>query len=455
MPEMPSPGTGRRSGASEGSAVRAEVWRFLAAGLVVLAVIAIPAAFWVRAIAERIALDSILATTQRIADYALGPLATEKLLEQDPASLDRVRETLDPWIDNSHIVRIKMWTADGRIVYSDQAELIGRTYELEGWAQGLLAGGPGQATFEAQGGAENTYEAGRGELVEVYVTSSSPSGVPLIFEAYFDDKVVRDIQGKVLAGVAPAFLLALAALQLALLVPAVRLARRVNEHQEARRQALQHAVEASELERARIARDLHDDVIQDLAGLSYALEAEEPGDGAGGLRTLAPAREIVQGSIRTLREITGKLYSPELDSDSLPEALGLLVDPLAARGIHATLRLEGHPRLAPRQATMLYRVAREALANVTKHALADTVLMVLATDGRHTALIVRDNGQGFDAAQGAPQGHLGLRIMRDTAATVGGTVDIQSWPGAGTTVTATVAAGSPRPKPPAPVPRQP
>jgi len=437
---------GRRKAAQDGlaqggSAVRSAVARFLAAGLVVLLVIAVPVAFWMRSIAERIALDHAVSSAQQIADHAVAPHVTEGLLERDAAALARLGAALDPLVRDRHIVRIKMWTADGRIVYSDQAGLIGKQYELEGWARDLLKGGPGQATFEAQDGAENTYEAGQGELVEVYVASVTPSGMPLIFETYLDAAVVRDVESKVLAGVAPAILGALAALQLALLFPAISLARRVNKYQAARRQALQHAVDAADLERARIARDLHDDVIQDLAGLSYALEAEELGGGAGGLRTLAPASEVVQGSIRTLREITGQLYSPELDAAGLPEALGRLVDPLVARGIDATLYLGGSPRLSARQATMFHRVAREALMNASKHARAATVRVVLACDGRRTELTVRDDGVGFDTACGARHGHLGLRIMRDIAATAGGRLDIESAPGAGTTVSVAVTAG--------------
>jgi signal transduction histidine kinase len=437
---MRRPDTAQDVPGKGGSAVRSAVVRFLAAGLVVLLVISVPVAFWMRSIAERIALDHAVETAQQIADHAVAPLVTEGLLEQDAAALARLRAGLDPLVRDRHIVRIKMWTADGRILYSDQAGLIGKQYELEGWAQDLLKGGTGQATFESQDGPENTYEAGHGELVEVYVASVAPSGMPLIFETYLDAAVVRDVQSKVLAGVTPAILGALAALQLALLFPAISLARRVNKYQAARRQALQHAVDAADLERARIARDLHDDVIQDLAGLSYALQAEELGGSAGSLRTMAPASEVVQGSIRTLREITGKLYSPELDAAGLPEALGRLIDPLAARGIDATLYFGGSPQLSARQATMLHRVAREALMNASKHARATTVRVVLASDGRRTELTVRDNGVGFDTSRAADHGHLGLRIMRDIAATAGGRLDIESSPGAGTTITVAVTA---------------
>jgi two-component system, NarL family, sensor kinase len=426
--------------AQERSAVRSAVRRFLVTGLVVLLVVAIPVGFVIRAVAEQIALDHVEGITQRLADYAVSPLVDDELLRQDPAALEHLRQTLDPWTDESHLVRIKMWTGDGRIVYSDQEELVGHRFELEPWAQELLRGGPGQATFEAQHELENEFEEDRGELVEVYVASTSPSGDPLIFEAYYDDDVVRGVQARVLWGVVPPFLAALAVLQLAQLIPATRLARRVQEHQAARRLALQHAVDAGELERARIARDLHDDVIQDLAGLSYALEAEEAAGTGGPVRTRTSAHAVVQGSIRTLRDITSALYSPELDADSLPAALGGLGDAVAARGVDVVVDVASRPRLSDQQATMLYRVAREALANSAKHAQADRVAVSLVQDGRRTILTVQDDGRGFELGTTAGHGHLGMRIMRDIAATAGGRIDVVSAPGAGTTVTATLEA---------------
>jgi signal transduction histidine kinase len=83
---------------------------------------------------------------------------------------------------------------------------------------------------------------------------------------------------------------------------------------------------------------------------------------------------------------------------------------------------------------VLYRVAREALANVVKHSRASVVDLVLTGDSVTTSLSIRDNGRGFDPAAATPGGHLGLRIMRDTVQMTEGSLSITSSVGEGTTV---------------------
>lgn len=419
--------------------VRSAVYRFLVAGLLVLVVVATPVVLWIRAVAEDHALDNAIDMTQRLADYAIGPLVTENLLAAEPEALRSMEERLAPWVDDEAIRRIKVWTADGRIVYSDQTELIGQTFELEDWAEQLLGGGPATASIESQLELENEFESHEGELVEVYVASSSVTGQPLIFEAYFDDDVVRREQASVLLTTAPTILLALVALQAAQLFPAIQLARRVQSHQLDRRRLLQHAVDAGELERSRLARDLHDDVIQELSGLSYALEADDITAHGGNVGVVSPPHAILRNSIRTLRGITSSLYSPTLDGDALPEAIAALTDSLAASGTGVTLNVPVIKVLSNERATMFHRVAREAIANAAKHAGASNVDVSLAATGGNTVLTVHDDGVGFDPHTESPRGHLGLRIMRDIAAAADGTLEVRSEPGRGTTVTATVA----------------
>ena len=168
-------------------------------------------------------------------------------------------------------MRIKVWSAEGTVLYSDKHELIGSTFAPEPWAQDLLAGGPGVVTLGVQESEENIYESSNGRLVEVYVASRNASGIPLLFEVYFDDDVVLHTQSKVLFGMVPVLLVSIAVLQGAQLIPGIRLAKRVQRHQRERRAILQRAIAAGERERTRLAGVLHDDIIQDLAGLSYAL----------------------------------------------------------------------------------------------------------------------------------------------------------------------------------------
>ena len=414
------------------SEVRTAVRKFLLTGLLVLLVAAVPATWWIRAVAEEHAVEHVLRVTQRLADYAVAPLITDELLAGDAAATAQLDVRLQPWLTDGTIHRIKIWDEDGTIVYSDEHELIGQNYGPPSWDDDLVARGEGIAAIEHQQGAENTHESGAGQLVEVYVGFVPASGEQLVFEAYYDDAIVRDEQRSVLMGMAPA-------LQLAQLAPAVGLARRIQDHRTARAQLLQHAVDAAELERVRVARDLHDDVIQDLAGLSYSLEAQEmTADVPEQRSALGRSRTILQGSLRTLRGITTALLAPDLLTLGLPKALARLADPLAQRGIDTSVQIGPAVFLTPEQEAMFLKVAREAFANIAKHAHASTVTLHLAVEHGATVMTVSDDGTGFDDSRPSPEGHLGLRIMRDIADAAGAELSVRSRPGVGTTVRTTL-----------------
>lgn len=436
--------TPRRDGtAEERSEVRSAVGRFLLVGFAALVVVGTPAAFWIRAQAEAHALSNVVLVTQQLADYALAPMVTDQLLAGDPAALRTLDARLAPWLDKGAVLRIKVWNGDGTIVYSDVPELIGGRHELPHGGKALLVGGPGVSEIGLPDAPENRLEPMAGELVEVYVGSSAATGAPLIFEAYFDDDGVREEQTAVLLGIAPVFLLSLAVLQLAQLVPAVRLARRIQEGQASRRRLLQRAVDASALERRRIARDLHDEVIQDLAGLSYAMESEVTHGTSEQIPVFTRALAVLQQNVRSLRAMTTELYPLDLDRLGLPTALTRLADPLREQGIEVRLSLPENAELSREHSAALYRVAREVLANVLKHAEAHTVEFSLDRDPDGTVLRISDDGRGFDPDAAAPDGHLGLRIMRDTLVEAGGELDIRSRPGGGTVVSARLRRSGP------------
>ena len=427
-----------RTRSTERSEVRAAVGRFLAVGIVAVVFVAVPAAFWVRELSERNAMDNAIQHAQRLADYSVGPLLSDAVLAGDPGSTRRLDERLAPRISDGSVVRVKVWDPAGRIVYSDLPQLIGQTFTLPTWTPELLAGGKGRVTLGLQNDPGDENETQAGDLVEVYVRATSASGTPLILEAYFNDDDVRDEQNALVVGLIPAFLLSLGALQLAQLFPAVQLARRIQGHQSTKRQLLQHAIDASDLERRRIARDLHDEVIQDLAGLSYALEAEERHSAPENRALLGQARAILQKNVRTLRTMTTELYPPDLEELGLPAALTRLTVPLLEHGIEVKLQVPANCDLDRDRAAMFYRVAREVLTNTVKHARAGVLELTLMQDDDRTILLIHDNGCGFDLTAGAPDEHLGLRIMRDTIQVAGGSLEVRSWMGGGTSVMATL-----------------
>lgn len=427
-----------RATAAERSEVRSAVSRFLMIGLTVLLAVSVPVSLWIRAQAENHILDDAIAITHHLADYSVGPLITNEVIAGDPTALKSLDNRVAPWLADRLIVRIKVWSTEGRVLYSDESSLIGRTFDLPRWSGPLLAGGPARASLERQNDQDSFHEADSGELAEIYVRAADAAGRPVMFEAYFDDQTVLDAQASLLLSMTPAFLLSLMVLQLAQLPPAIRLARRIQVDQAARRELLQHAIRASDLERRRIARDLHDEVIQDLAGLSYALEAEEKQESDARPALVTLAREILLRNVKTLRAMSGELYPPDLERLGLLEALRRLGDPLTERGIKVSLHLPERLDLDVDRSVILYRIARESLTNTMKHAGAHRLELTLTQDADHTRLSISDDGRGFDPEAQPPDGHLGLRIIQDTIRVTGGSLEISSQVGHGTSIVAVI-----------------
>jgi two-component system NarL family sensor kinase len=416
--------------------VRAAVGRFLTAGFAAVVLVATPVVFWIRAEAERHALANASDMTQRLADNVIGPLITNQLLAREPAALEVLDETLAPWLASGGISRIKIWDEHGRVVYSDVHSLIGQEFKQEEWARQLLDGGPSTATLEFQTAEENHYEADSGELVEVYVRSASQDGAPMIFETYTSGDGVRREQHAVLMGMIPPMLLSLAVLQLTQLTPAVRLARRIQAHQATRNALLRCAIDASDHERRQIAGELHDEVIQELSGLAYALESEERRGPSLQGSVVRNARTLLQKNIRTLRATTSALYPPDLEELGLKSSLMRLESTLGERGITLTVEIPDKLVLDRDRAVLIYRVAREALVNATKHSSANSAGIRIYQASQRTQITVTDDGLGFDPSKPPQEGHFGLRILKDTIQQAGGTLEVRSVPGVGTTVTA-------------------
>jgi two-component system CheB/CheR fusion protein len=199
-------------------------------------------------------------------------------------------------------------------------------------------------------------------------------------------------------------------------------------------------ISVQEDERRRIARDLHDHIGQQIVGLRLKLESLEQTPGAD--PALAARCDEAQNQIarldRDLDFFTWELRPAALDDLGLVVALANFLNEWSSTfGVAAEFHSAGleDQRLAFDVETNLYRIAQEALNNIYKHARATSVSLILERRGSQVALIVEDDGQGFDAgAQARRDKGLGLVGMRERAALSGGTVEIESAPGKGTTV---------------------
>ena len=209
--------------------------------------------------------------------------------------------------------------------------------------------------------------------------------------------------------------------------------------------ALRRSIKASEDERRRWARELHDETLQELAGLRVMLGgARRTGDAAALTEAIDGAIELLTVGVSNLRSLIADLRPASLDELGVEAALESLIDRVrTTSGLQVQYAIElpdggdgAATRLDPEIEATVYRLVQEALTNTTKHAGAESVSVTVATRGDGLEIEIRDDGRGFDS--GAPAAGFGLLGMRERLALVGGSLDVAGAAGQGTTVRARI-----------------
>ena len=415
------------------------VVRFLAASTIVLVVLAVVGVFVSRRAADREAVADARQHTSFAAIAVVQPNLEDGLLTGDRAAMARLDRVVRTRLLDDSVVRVKLWTADGRVVYSDEPDLIGQRYPLGADERETLRTGRTEAEVSDLGAPENTFERSQGKLLEVYRPVRMPNGERLLFETYSRYDVATARSNEILWSFGSITLGALLLLELLQLPLVWSLLRQVRHAQDEREWLLARTVEASNDERRRIAADLHDGIVQDLAGASYVVAGSAERAAATNRADLAgPLRGAADGlrqSIRGLRSLLVELYPPNLRAAGLPSALSDLVSPLRARGMQVSVDVPDDLVLPEGVEPLVYRVAQEAVRNVSRHAGASRLRLSLGRDGDCTVLEVEDDGIGLDLDTLAVRGrlgHVGLRGTADVVTEAGGTLRLSSAPGAGT-----------------------
>jgi signal transduction histidine kinase len=203
-----------------------------------------------------------------------------------------------------------------------------------------------------------------------------------------------------------------------------------------RRKLVGQLINAHEEERKRIVEDLHDDPVQAVVALRMRLETLAARTSQPELaRELNGLRDDAAEAAERLRRLLFEIQPVELDRRGVGLALRVCLEQVSAE-TGLAYELDDRTSRPPTQAvrTLLYRVGREALANVRKHAQASSVEVQLDDDSDGFSLDVRDDGQGFDPEHGlrVRPGHLGLAAMREQVEITGGRLNLESRPGTGT-----------------------
>lgn len=370
------------------------------------------------------------------------PGLTPALLDGDRAALARFDALVQERVLSDRVAHVRVWLPDGRIVYADEPRLVGTVQTLGQEEREVLETGAVSAEISDLSRPENRYEQGEGKLLEVYLPLRAPDGRQVLFETYQRFSTISAGGRRVWLAFAPVVLGALLLLWMVQLPLAWRLAGRVRRGQEERAALLERAVEASDAERRRIAADLHDGVVQDLAGLTFSLEGTagraEPQTAQAVRAAAATSRE----SMRRLRALVVDIHPPNLRTAGLEAALRDLVEPLSGRGIATRLEVGPHD-LGQEAERLVFRAAREALRNVEAHAGARRVSVSVREADGQARLTVQDDGAGISPEKRRrreDEGHMGLALLEALAAERGGRLDVGPRPEGGTLLELVVPA---------------
>lgn len=432
----------RLTGSPTGSAVRRAIIWYVVWSLIVLVLISLGVVLYGERLARTEALRDAERHAEAVATGLVAPLADEGFHARDPRALAALTQAMDLRSRDGSIAHIKIWgdagDGSGQILWATQKPLVGQTFQMDPEEYELFGTTEVVSEVSDLHKDENSLERDAGHLVEVYAGLRDAAGEDLLFEAYMTTTAMEQDTRALAVEILPLPLTALLLFAVATLPVAASLARRVDMADSQMRRLLVNAVESSDLERRRIAQDLHDGVLQDIAGAGYALssDARHLPEGSDLRGHMSEVSSLLTSDVAALRHLMADIYPPDLESRGLSQSLHDLVLTQEFGDAQVTTQIAVDLAPSPLAARLAYRVTREVLRNVAKHAHATNIAVRMHQSGTSLILEIADDGVGFSPTTDGPEGHFGLRLVQETVVDAGGSMTIDSTPGAGTTVRA-------------------
>lgn len=417
--------------------LRSPVVQFLLLSVLTMIVIIVGTNQIAQHVAEAGAVAEARNTTEVLAHSVARPAMDERLLTGKLYPLEKFRRLTERGllVEDPTTVRINLWLADGTLLFTNRKGLIGEVFGLDADQRRVLEeGGTGYQIMDPDDPENAGTEDEVRRLVRVY-TPLQVADQRVLFEAYFSLDTIETRRSEILAPFRWITIGALAMLLIVVTPILWLLTRRLTKAGEERERLLRSAIDASDAERRRIARDLHDGVVQDLAGSTYSIsavarDADTPTDAKNSLEGAAVS---LRGSLRALRSLLAEIHPPDLHAEGLAAALADLIAPASAAGIQASVSVEGMEGAPDAGVALVWRVAQEAVRNAIRHSGASTIAVTVRRDGTTLTLEVVDDGVGFDPEVRDPDRY-GLRGLRSLVTDIGGRLDVRSAVGEGTTV---------------------
>lgn len=405
--------------------------------------------------AEQAALAQAESVTQSLAASTMPGNLREGLLNGRPGAIDKFVRRLQTF-STGDIDSFDILTPEGRLAFdsaSPGSAADDLVYDLSDAQRRTLESGgtvsefanPDSSRSQDRPGSEDGLVkittrvfAGQDELGadRRQNRGEPPAASPALFVAYWDLQEVEQRREDIFGAfrwitLGPLVLLVLiSTAMVALLTNQVRRGGRDRER------LLQAAIDASDAERRRIARDLHDGVVQDLAGSAFAISgaSRDPSTPEPTREVLDSASSSMRDSLKQMRSLLAEIHPPDLHGQGLRAAIDDLIAPAAAAGIQASASVSGIEDATDAEVALLWRVAQEAVRNATRHSGASTLAVTVRGDAEGLLLEVVDDGVGFDTTEPSPADRFGLRGLRSLVQDVGGDLAVTSAVGEGTTV---------------------
>lgn len=404
-------------------------------GVVLSLALAVGLGFSIERAAERHILDARMDLLGGVVDdLSARGLVPSAAGEHVP--LERLDEAVSLRLLGGETVRVKVWAADGTIVYSDAEGLIGRRFEFGPGARAAMAGEP-SVKLMTPIAPEHEYEREMGRLLEFYLPVRRDDGeVVGLFEVYQRPDALKEALARIRRNVWVSIGSGLAVLGVFLGSLTFANARELNRRRRQSERLFTELVSAEDDERRQVVGALHDDVGQPLYRLLYGLQGcrarldqDDPI-----AAEIAGLEQLVRGIDRTLRTELRHLHRGLLDRVDLPTALEeLAATTREETGLEVALHAEVTAHPEPLVHAALFRAAQEALTNVRKHAGASRVAIRLREADTQVVLEVVDDGRGVAGDEG-----LGLTTTRERLAAIGGGLALETANGRGTRLTAWV-----------------
>lgn len=417
----------------ERSIVRIAMVRFLLMGGLGLGVVALLTVVMASTVARSIARTEAESRTLTFTRTIAAPEITASS-RQDMSGSPLVNALRNRLTDES-ISHTAVYDVDGRVLWSADPAAVGATQELAAEVTDLLGTERAVSHFQHEthaGGADD-------ELVlEVYAASVGADGEPFVMEWYWPTSHLRQAQSQLMILLLPLTLGSLLLFAVLILPLTLATARRVERD---RARLTRHAVDASRVERRRLSEDLHDGVVQDLAGIGYVLPMVGGAlpEGSPAEAVLTQIRQTIQRDISTIRRMIADIRPVDLQGDGFREAVEDMAARMTGNGVQTAARLDCDVRALPRPArSLIYRVIREGAHNVMRHSGADHARIEVTDQASLVRVTVWDDGVGPGTeARVRPTGepddpHFGIALLAEAISDLDGDLELRAAAGGGT-----------------------